>query len=127
MGDATLAALTSARGMVGIVAHQRGKIKGEGESATAAGQQIFVTLVRGLRRGEAGELAHGPEPAAIPAGVNTARIGRLAGISEIRLVVPVLWQIGLGIKPPNSTAGDGGKSPAALLVQIIASCHAKRF
>ena len=106
--------------MVGIVAHQRGQIEGDGKPAAAVFQQIFITLVGFLRRGEARELPHGEKLAAISGGVNAARVGRLAGIAKIFFFAPVLRQIGFGIEASNRHAGNRSEACTALLVKIHA-------
>ncbi len=45
-------------------------------------EQVLVAQVGFLRRGEAGELAHGPEPALVHGFVDTAGIGEFAGLAE---------------------------------------------
>ena len=119
-GHAALADLAFAGGMVGVVAHQRGQIEGDGESAAAMLQQIFVALVGLLGRGEAGELPHGEKLAAISGGVNAARVGWLAGIAEIVLFAPILGQIGLRVEAANGHAGNRGEARMAVLVEIYA-------
>ena len=109
-GHAALADLALAERMVAVVAHQRGQIEGDRQSAAAVRQQIFVALVGLLRRGEAGELAHGPHLAAIAGGVNAARVRRLAGIVQVLFVLPVCGKIGGRVQPANRHAGDGGEA-----------------
>jgi len=60
---AALADLAFARGMIGVVAHQRREIECDRKPASAVLQQILVALVRFLRRCEAGKHAHRPKPA----------------------------------------------------------------
>src|SRR5579862_505773 len=81
-------------------------------------QQVFVSLVGFLRRSESGELAHGIELAAVAGGMNAARIGRLARIAEIGLVIPILGKIGLGIQAPNGNAGNGGEPGMAVVIDV---------
>src|SRR5205085_9723755 len=52
-------------------------------------QQIFEARVSLFRRAEAGELAHGPELAAIAGRVYAARVRELAGERSITFVVNV--------------------------------------
>ena len=103
-----------------------GRSNATDKPAAAVLEQILVALVGFLRRGEAGELAHGPELAAIAGGVNAAREGRLAGIAEILVVAPVLGQIGLRVEPANRHAGDRGEARVAVLVEIDAGGRADR-
>ena len=68
----------SAMRMVGVVAHQRRQVECHGEPGLALLQQIVIAAIGFFRRGEAGELAHGPEPAAIHVAMNAARVRKLA-------------------------------------------------
>src|SRR5260370_8460196 len=88
-GHAALANLAFAGRVIGVVAHERWQIESNGESAAAVFEKIFIALVRFLGRGEAGEHTHRPELAAIASRVNAARVGRLAGIAEVLLVIPI--------------------------------------
>ena len=65
-------------------------------------EQILVALIGFFGRCKTGEHAHGPELAAVAGRVNAARVGRLAGVAEILIVVPVGGEIGLRVK-----AADG--------------------
>ena len=69
--------------MIGVVAHQGGQIEGDGEAGLALAQQIKIAPVGFFRRGEAGELPHGPELAAIHAFMDAARVGKLARRREL--------------------------------------------
>ena len=80
-GHAALAHFAFALHVVAVVAHERRQIEGNGQSAAAVSQQILVALVRFFRRSEAGELAHGPQLAAIAGGMNAAGERRLAGVA----------------------------------------------
>ncbi len=92
--------------MVGVVAHQRGKIKGGGETGLALREQITEALV-GVRGGaESRELAHGPQASAMHGGMNAASVGRLAGEAKIACRIPLL-QIGLSVETANGIAGYG--------------------
>src|SRR5208283_5756415 len=115
-GHAALADLAFARRVIGVVAHQRGQIKGNGESAAAVFEQVFVALVGFFGRGEAGEHAHRPQSAAVAGRVNAARVGRLAGITEVLLVVPVDGEIGLCVEAADRSIRDGAETSAAVLV-----------
>src|ERR1700688_3827095 len=81
-------------------------------------EQIFVALVSFLGRGETGELAHGKKFAAISGRVYAARIRRLAGITEILIVIPVFRQISLGVQPANGNVGDGREAWMAVFVAV---------
>ena len=78
-GGAALADFAFAQGMVGVVAHQRGQIERHREPGLALLQQIVVAAVGFFGRGEAGELPHGPELAAVHVAVDAARVRKLAG------------------------------------------------
>ena len=65
MASAALADFAFRERVVGVVAHQRRQIEGDREAGLALFEQIVIAAVGFLRRGEAGELAHGPELAAI--------------------------------------------------------------
>jgi hypothetical protein len=64
-GRAALAHFAFAEGVVGVVAHQGGQVEGHRKSRLALRQQVVIAAVGFFRSGEAGELAHGPELAAI--------------------------------------------------------------
>src|SRR5689334_6578875 len=83
-------------------------------------EQILVTLVCLLGRSKARELAHGVHLAAITGGVNAAREGRLPGISEILLVVPVFGKIGLGIKTADGNSGNRGVARVSVVIDVDA-------
>ena len=78
-GDAAFADFAFGERVVGVVAHQRRQIERGGEAGLALCEQIAKALVGVFGGAEAGELAHGPEAAAIHRGVNAAGVGRLAG------------------------------------------------
>ena len=90
-------------------------------------EQVFVALVGFFRRGEPGKLPHGEKLAAITGSVNTPRIGRLTGISEILVVIPIRGQIAFGIEPPHWNSRDGGKPGMSVLINIHASRRANWF
>ena len=70
--DAALPDLALGAGMVGVVAHQRGKVEGHREPGLTPLQQELVALVGVFGGAEPGELAHGPEPAAVHRRVDAA-------------------------------------------------------
>src|SRR5580658_10088139 len=90
-------------------------------------EKIFVTLVGFFRRGETGEHAHCPKLAAITCGVNAARVGRLTGIAEILIVIPVGGKIGLGIETPDWSVGDGAETSLAVFAEVSACGGADWF
>ena len=78
-GHSALTHLAFALRSVGVITHQGGQVEGDGESSTAIGQQVAIAGVGLLRGGKAGELAHGPEFAAVAGTVNPAGVRGLAG------------------------------------------------
>ena len=64
--------------MVGVVAHQRGKVEGHGETGLTPLQQELVALVGVFGGAEPGKLAHGPEPAPVHRRVDAAGIRKIA-------------------------------------------------
>ena len=54
--------------MIGVVAHQRRQIERDGKARLALREEIAKALVGVFGGAEAGELAHGPEAAAIHRG-----------------------------------------------------------
>src|SRR5580698_5782623 len=64
--------------MIGIEAHQRGQIEGHGKTRLALAKEVAIAGVGFFCRGEARELAHGPEPAAIHVAMNAAGVRELA-------------------------------------------------
>src|SRR5205814_364415 len=110
--------------MIAVIAHERGQIESDREPTASMLEQVLVTLVSLFRRGEAGELAHRPEPAAIAGRVNAARVRRLAGITEVLLVAPITRQVGFGVEPPNRHAADGSEPRLAGFIQIHAGSRA---
>ena len=83
-------------------------------------EQVFVTQVGLFRRGEAGELAHGPELAAVAGGMNAAGVRRMAGHGQCEIG----RQIRFGVEPLDRQAGDGGEAGIAFRVDVDASACA---
>ena len=81
-GHADLAHLAARAGMVGIESHLGGQIEGDGKTRLALREQIAITLIGLPCRAEAGILPHGPELAAVHRGIDPARVGKFAGLSE---------------------------------------------
>ena len=106
-GDAALAHLALGAGMVGVVAHQGGKVEGDREAGLAPLQQELVALVGVLGGAEAGELPHGPEPAPVHRGVDAAGVGELA--REGRWRRPRRARGRAGCRPARPSAGDRGE------------------
>ncbi len=78
-GDPDLADLAVGGRRVGIVAHLRGQVEGHREPRLPLVEEESIALVGLGRRAESRVLPHGPEPRAIHARVDAARVGELAG------------------------------------------------
>ena len=89
-GDAALADFAFRHRMVGVVTHQRRQMESDGKSRLAVLQQVVISAIGLLGRAEAAELPHRPELAAVHRFVNAARVGWLAGIAEIAVVIEVV-------------------------------------
>ncbi len=77
--------LAAAERVVGIAAELGRQVEGHREAGRAVLDQVAVALVGVLGRGEAGVLAHRPEPVAVHPLVDAAREGRRARLSEALL------------------------------------------
>ncbi len=73
--------------VVRVVAHQRGHVERRREARLPVLEQVAEARVRLLRRPEAGELAHRPEPAAVHRGIDAARERIRARPAEVAVVV----------------------------------------
>ncbi len=82
-GRAALADFAFRHGMIAVVAHQRGQIEGYRKSGLSLFQQVVVAEIGFFRRGKTGELAHGPQLAAVHRLVNSAGVGERAGLLKI--------------------------------------------
>src|SRR6266567_2959179 len=92
--------------VIGVVAHQGGKIESGGEASLSLGEEITESLVGVFGGAESRELAHGPKAPAVHRGMDAARIRRLTGKTEVTARIPV-WQISIRIQPANRMPGDG--------------------
>ena len=81
-GDADPADLRPGQFMVGVVAELGRQVERHRQRGLALAKQELEARVRLLRRPEAGELAHGPELAAVHRRVRSARERRLARQAE---------------------------------------------
>src|ERR1700680_5047651 len=95
--------------MIGVVAHECGQVESDGKSGLALREQVSETRVGVLCSAKAGELTHGPQPAAIHRWVNSARVRRLARLAQIAVRVPVR-KISGGIKLTDGVPGYGGEA-----------------
>ena len=69
--------------VIGVVAHQRGHVKGHRQSGLPLLQQVVKTTVTIFWRPEAGELPHGPQAPPIHGGMDAARERILAGQTQV--------------------------------------------
>ena len=65
--------------VVGVVAHLRGQVEGDGQARCALGRAGSGSGVRFRGRAESGVLAHRPQPAAVHGRLDAARERKLAG------------------------------------------------
>ena len=106
-GDAEPADLAERARIVAVQAHERRQIEGGAEAGLALVEQEPEALVGLPRRAEAGELAHGPQPAAVHGGVDAAREGILPGIAEVGFGIEVAEVFGR-VQGVDGHAADGG-------------------
>src|SRR4051812_43174285 len=59
--------------------------------------------------------------------MNAAREGRLARITKIFFVGPVVGKISLGVETANGNTGNGGVPGATVLVEVGTGCGTNRF
>ena len=97
--DALAADLAERARVVRVVAHQRRHVERRREPRLAVLEQVAEALVRLLRRPEAGELPHRPQPAAVHRRVDAARERERARVAEVAVVVD-------GRRCPASTSGS---------------------
>ena len=83
--DPGAADLAVAERVVGVAAELGRQVKGHREAGRAVLDQVAVALVGVFGRGEAGVLAHRPEPVAIHPLVNAAGEGRVPGLAQALL------------------------------------------
>src|SRR5207302_1448149 len=101
--------LAEGAGVVAVEAHEGGQVEGGAQAGLAFFQQEAEALVGLARRAEAGELAHGPQPAAVHAGVDAARERVLAGVAEVVLGVEAeTFKVVGGVEGGDGDAADGG-------------------
>ncbi len=78
-GDAHAPHFAGGERMIGIHAHLRGQIEGDGKPGDALRQQIAIAAVAFFGGSEAGVLAHGPEAAAVHVRIDAPGEGELPG------------------------------------------------
>ena len=106
-GDAEPADLAEGARIVAVESHEGRQVEGGAESGLALFEEEFEALVGLPRRAEAGELAHGPEPAAVHGGVDAARERILTRITEIGFGVETVEAVGR-VERVDGDAADGG-------------------
>ena len=95
------------RRIVAVEAHERRQIEGGAEAGLALAEEELEAFV-GLAGGaEAGELPHGPEPAAIHGGVDAAGERILAGIAEVGVGIEAVESF-RRVEGVDGHAADGG-------------------
>src|SRR5258706_303890 len=85
-----------------------GEIESGGEAGLSLREEVAEALIGVVGGAKAGELAHGPEAAAVHRGMNTTSVGRFAGQAELGGRIPGR-QIGFGVQPANGMARNGGE------------------
>ena len=93
--------------VVAVEAHERRQVEGGAEAGLALFEQEAEAFVGLPRRAEAGELPHGPEPAAVHGGVDAARERILAGVAEVGVGVEAVEAVGR-VQGFDGHAADGG-------------------
>ena len=73
--------------VVGVVAHERRHVEGGGEPRRAVRHEVLEALVGVLRRAEAGEHPHRPQPAAVHRRLHAAGERELSGEPEVAEVL----------------------------------------
>ena len=94
--------------MIRVVSHQRGKIESHGEAGLSLREQVTVARVAVFGGAEAGELAHGPQPAAVHGGVDSARQGRLTRERQVATLLPA-GKLGGRVHATDGMSGDRGE------------------
>jgi hypothetical protein len=105
-GHADFAHFAHGKRVVGIKPDLRRQIERDTQSRGSLAQQVLVAVIRLVGVAHAGVLPHGPEPPAIHAGLHTARVGELAGIAGLAVIVPTL-QIGRRVQRLDGNVGRG--------------------
>src|SRR5262249_58972412 len=106
-GDAKSADLAGGARVVAVEAHEGGQVEGGAQTGLALFEQELETLVGLPGRAEAGELPHGPQPAAVHGGVDAAGVRVLAGEAEFRVGVKAVEAFG-GVQGVDGDPANGG-------------------
>ena len=80
--------------MVGVAAHLRGEVEGDGEAGLAVLREVLEAGVGLLGGAETSVLAHGPGLAAVHGRVGAAGVGVLARVPELLGVVEAFEIVG---------------------------------
>ena len=99
--------------MIGIHAHERGKIKGNGEPRLTLREEVVKTLIGIFSGAKPAELADGPKPSPVHGRVDAARVRRLTGKAQVSFVIEV-FQVGRRIETLDGTSRDAGELLLAL-------------
>ncbi len=91
---------------VAVVAHQCRQVERNRESAAALREQVLVTGVGLFRRAETGELAHGPQAAALTGGMDGTGIGIFSRQAQVSEIVEIR-QIERGVETVHFVGGGG--------------------
>src|SRR5215472_2861515 len=92
--------------MVRVVTHKRREIESRREAGLAVRQQVTEALVGVLGGAETGKLAHRPQATTMHGSVDTAGVGRLAGMRKLRPRIPA-GEVGFRIQTTNPMTRNG--------------------
>ena len=107
-GDAAFADLAQSRRVIRVQPHESGQVESDRKAGLSLLEQVEKALVGVLGCTEAAELAHGPEAAAIHAGVNSPGIGGFSGESHLLSGVEVFQVLG-AVEILDGVARDAGE------------------
>ena len=80
-GDADLAHLALASGLIGVVAHLRRQVEGDREAGLPCSSKYWIARFDSSAEQKPGILAHRPEASAIHRRLDAAGVGIFAGIA----------------------------------------------
>lgn len=112
-GDACASDFAGCERMVGVVSGLSREIECDAESGLPLFEEVSVSGVGLLRRGEPGVLAHGPYASAVHVGLDAAGVGVFAWVSEFGAVVEV-GEVFRGVDGIDFDAGVGFEAVFAL-------------
>ncbi len=96
-----------------------GRSNATDKSGGPVGEQILVALVGLLGVAHAGVLPHGPQPAAIHRGLDSAREWILPGVADLALLIPAL-EIRRGVQECEQECGR--RSPDRGTLAFVGRC-----